>query len=136
MNNELMLTNNSDTYNKEIFTSCKMDNLEDKKKMFNALDNCDFLLNDKKGSEIILKDIYIEKITKPDDETGEINTKYRTILFDVDGVSYATGSYGIYNAIVRLTKFYGDPTWEDGIPVKIVERKLEKGKTQLTLEVI
>ena len=34
-----------------------------------------------------------------DEETGELKTKFRTILFDKSGQTYATGSYGIFNVL-------------------------------------
>ena len=58
---------------------------EEKKQLFNALETCDALLNDCVGTEIELKDIYVEERQTVDEETGELKTKYRTILFDVNG---------------------------------------------------
>ena len=69
---------------------------QEKKELFNALESCDALLNDCVGQEIEIQDIYIEEKQVIDEETGELKTKYRTILFDVNGQTYATGSYGIY----------------------------------------
>ena len=53
---------------------------EEKKELFNALESCDALLNDCVGQEINIKDIYIEQKQVVDEETGELRTKYISIL--------------------------------------------------------
>ena len=107
---------------------------KEKKELFNALESCDALLNDCVGQEIDIKDIYVEEKQVMDDETGEIKTKYRTILFDVNGQTYATGSYGIYNILKKIVQIYGLPeTWEKPLKVKVAKRPIGNGKQSLTL---
>lgn len=137
MNNELMLNNNDDL---KIFSSLKSVSVEDKKKVYNALEKCDILLNDIIGTEINIKDFYIEerKRNEEDEESGEVKrvTKYRTILFDTEGKTYATGSYGVYNALRRICMVYGEPTWEEGVLVKVDKKPIGNGKSQLTLVLV
>lgn len=110
---------------------------ESKKQLFNALETCDALLNDCVGQEIELKDIYVEERQVTDEETGEIKNKFRTILFDVNGQTYATGSYGIYNIIKKIVQIYGLPTtWENPIKVKVAKRPIGNGKSSLTLTLV
>ena len=109
---------------------------EEKKELFNALETCDALLNDCVGQEINIKDIYVEEREVPDETTGEMKTKYRTILFDINGQTYATGSYGIVNIIKKLMVIYGKPTWEKGVKVKVAKRPVGNGKTSLTLTLV
>ena len=107
---------------------------KEKKELFNALESCDALLNDCVGQEINIKDIYVEEKQVMDDETGEIKTKYRTILFDENGQTYATGSYGIYNILKKIVQIYGLPeTWEKPLKVKVAKRPIGNGKQSLTL---
>ena len=107
---------------------------KEKKELFNALESCDALLNDCVGQEIDTKDIYVEEKQVMDDETGEIKTKYRTILFDENGQTYATGSYGIYNVLKKIVQIYGLPeTWEKSLKVKVAKRPIKNGKQSLTL---
>ena len=107
---------------------------KDKKELFNALESCDALLNDCVGTEINLVDIYVEEKQVVDEETGELKTKYRTILFDVNGQTYATGSYGIYNVLKKIIGIYGFPdTWEKPLKVKVAKRPIGNGKQSLTL---
>ena len=104
------------------------------KELFNALESCDALLNDSGGQEIEIKDMYIEDIQVVDEESGELKTKYRTILFDVNGQTYATGSYGIYNILKKIVQIYGLPeSWEKPLKVKVAKRPIGNGKQSLTL---
>ena len=109
---------------------------EDKKELFNALETCDALLNDCVGQEINIKDVYCEEREVTDEETGELKKKYRTILFDVSGQTYATGSYGIFNIMKKLFAIYGMPTWENGVKVKVAKRPIGNGKSTLTLTLV
>ena len=106
---------------------------KEKKELFNALESCDALLNDCVGQEIKIKDMYVEE-KQVIDETGEVKTKYRTILFDENGQTYATGSYGIYNVLKKIVQIYGLPeTWEKSLKVKVAKRPIGNGKQSLTL---
>lgn len=110
---------------------------EDKKELFNALESCDVLLNDIVGTTIDVKDIYVEEREVVDEETGEMKTKFRTILFDKDGKTYATGSYGIYNVLKKIVGIYGLPTtWEKPLTVKVSKRPIGNGKSSLTLTLV
>ena len=65
-----------------IYCSKVAETEKEKKELFNALESCDALLNDCVGQEIEIQDLYIEEKQVIDEETGELKTKYRTILFD------------------------------------------------------
>lgn len=120
-----------------VYCSKLVETEEEKKQLFNALETCDALLNDCVGTEIELKDIYVEERQTVDEETGELKTKYRTILFDVNGQTYATGSYGIYNIIKKIVRIYGLPTeWENPLKVKVAKRPIGNGKQSLTLTLV
>ena len=107
---------------------------KEKKELFNALESCDALLNDCVGQEINIKDIYVEEKQVVDETTGELKVKYRTILFDELGQTYATGSYGIYNILKKIVQIYGLPeTWEKPLKVKVAKRPIGNGKQSLTL---
>ena len=128
--NELTLFNNNTG---AIYCSKVTKTSEEKKDLFNALESCDALLNDCVGQEITIKDVYCEEKQVIDEETGETKVKYRTILFDVTGQTYATGSYGIFNVMKKIFAIYGYPTWDEGIKVKIAKRPIANGKSSLTL---
>lgn len=110
---------------------------KEKKELFNALESCDALLNDCVGQEIEIKDIYVEEKQVVDEATGELKTKYRTILFDKSGQTYVTGSYGIYNVLKKIISIYGLPTtWEKPLKVKVAKRSIGNGKSSLTLTLV
>ena len=110
---------------------------EEKKDLFNALESCDALLNDCVGQEIEIKDIYVEEKEVVDEDTGVVKTKFRTIIFDASGQTYATGSYGIYNILKKIVQIYGLPSsWEEPLKVKVSKRPLGNGKQSLTLTLI
>lgn len=130
--NELTLFNGNGN---RTYCSKMVEKEEDKKELFNALETCDALLNDCVGEEINIKDVYCEEREVIDDN-GEIKKKYRTILFDVSGQTYATGSYGIFNIMKKLFTIYGAPTWENGVKVKVTKRPIGNGKSTLTLTLV
>ena len=120
-----------------VYCSKTAESEKEKKELFNALESCDVLLNDIVGTTIDIKDIYVEEKEVTDSETGEVKTKYRTILFDVDGKTYATGSYGIYNVLKKIVGIYGLPTkWENPLKVKVAKRPIGNGKSSLTLTLV
>ena len=133
-NNEMTIFNGS---NQKVYCSKIVKTVEEKKDLFNALEQCDALLNDCVGQEIAIKDLYIEEKQVVDEETGELKTKFRTILFDENGQTYATGSYGIYNVLRKIVGIYGTPeTWENPIKVKVTKKPIGNGKQSLTLTLI
>ena len=129
-NNELMIVNEGKT---KVYCSKKAETNEEKKELFNALEKCDVLLNDCVGQEIMMKDLYIEG-RNVIDETGKSRVKFRTIIFDENGQTYATGSYGIYNILKKIITIYGLPTeWQAPIKVQVAKRPIDNGKSTLTL---
>ena len=118
------------------FSSIKAESADGKKNLFNALENCDKLLNENIGAEIAIKDLYIEKYTKTDKTSGESKTKYRTIIFAEDGTTYVTTSFGIVSVLEKLVDVFGEPTWEEAVKVKVSERPLGNGKNLLTFVLV
>ena len=97
----------------------------------------DLLLQLVNAAKIEIKDIYVEEREVVDEETGELKKKYRTILFDASGQTYATGSYGIYNIIKKIVTIYGLPeTWANPLKVKVAKRPIGNGKQSLTLTLV
>ena len=120
-----------------VYCSKIVETEKEKKELFNAFETCDALLNDCVGQEINIKDIYVEERQVVDHETGEIKTKFRTIIFDESGQTYATGSYGIFNVLKKIVSIYGLPTnWEKPLKVKVAKRPLGNGKQSLTLVIM
>ena len=120
-----------------VYCSKNTETIEEKKDLFNALESCDALLNDCVGTEIAIKDIYVEERNVVDEETGELKQKFRTILFDENGQTYATGRYGIYNVMKKIVRIYGLPTeWKEPLKVKVIKRPIGNGRQSLTLTLV
>lgn len=129
-NKELTIFNGD---NNKIYCSLNVETLDEKKKLFNTLESCDLLLNDCVGQVIALKDVYVEE-KQVQDEDGNLKTKWRTILFDSNGQTYATGSYGIYNILRKIFSIYGTPdTWNEPLEVEVAKKNIGNGKSSLTL---
>ena len=107
---------------------------EEKVRLFNALEQCDVRLSDCKNQDIEIKDVFIQKYEK--EENGETKVKFRTILFDKDGKTYVTASYGIYNSLAKIMSAFGEPnTWENPLSVKVIERPIGEGRVALALKI-
>jgi hypothetical protein len=129
-NKELTIFNGA---NNKVYCSLHVETTEEKKKLFNTLESCDLLLNDCVGQAIAIKDVYVEE-KQVQAEDGTMRTKYRTILFDEVGQTYATGSYGIYNILKKIFAIYGTPeTWSEPLQVEVAKKNIGNGKSSLTL---
>ena len=107
---------------------------EDKAKVFNASNNPEFKVADFINKVIVVKDVLAEQIELVDDETGKVDTAVRVVLIDVDGKSYQAVSNGIFNAVRKAIAIFGEPTWDDGIPILIKQVSVGKG-SMLTFDV-
>ena len=120
--------------NKPAYSSIKAETQAEKIKLLNALDNCDFLLNDVAPVEFELKDVYINTYEKEVD--GEVKQKYRTILFDKDGKSYVTTSSYFYFALAKIIAVLGTPdTWTEPLPIEIFKKALKNGNKALSIKI-
>ena len=138
MKNEILTKNENENVNNEQ-TYCSMicKSNEERKNLFNALEKADVLLNDVVGSEFNLKDVYLHKYTKLNEETGEVENKCRVLLFDENGQTYATGSFGIFNIIGRIFEVFGTPNeWEEPLRVKVIKKEIGNNKKMLSLEIM
>lgn len=129
------------------FTTLDLTETEDKKALYNALQQCDVKVNDIKGETIEVANVYIEmkdvaeRDEKTDevitDENGEVVTKkhFRTILIDTEGKTYVTAAYGVYNSLKQIISIFGNPTPENVLKLKVGTKTLRSGKESLILTV-
>ena len=141
MKNELVIFNPENTMEREMYTTVDLNTEEARVDLFNATESADVLLNDIVGQTIVINNIYIEKnpIKEVNDETGEVTfegVKYRTILFDTDGQTYATGSYGIYNSVRKMIDLLGVNIINKGIKVEVIKVPTKDGKNKLSLKLV
>lgn len=140
--NEIMVNENKQEMNivddltsaNAAFCSMSMDTPEQKLLVFKAMNTPDFRIGDCINTTIKVKDIYCEIVDCKNEETGETSKAPRVVLIDDEGKSYQSVSVGIYGAVKKLMQVFGVPTWEQPIPLKIVQ--VTKGKNKmLTLDI-
>lgn len=120
------------------FTTMELATEEELTELYNATQECDVKLNDVVGSQIEIRDVYIEErpFNMVDEETGEIKegSKYRTILFGTDGKTYVAGAYGIFNSISQIMGMFGKPSISKPFLLEVKKRPLGNGKETLVLK--
>ena len=121
--------------NRGFYSSLSIQNFADKAKLYNAISNPVHQTSDMIGETILVTDIIVELIDVTDDLTGETKQAPRVVLIDKGGETYQSVSVGIYNSIKRLFQIIGQPTWPEGVPLKV--RQIQKDSTRrvITLEV-
>ena len=119
------------------FCSVKAETRADKIKLFNALKECDFKLNDVVGQKINIKDVFYQEYSKEDKETGEVRTGHRTIIFGDDGKTYVTASNYLYNTLRQIISVFGTPAeWGEPLTVEVVKQSMKDGKSSLSLKLV
>ena len=117
------------------YCSMKIETKEDKAKLFRIMNNPEYKVADVINTPIKLKDVYLEAIQVTNEETGEVSVQPRMVLIDADGQGYQSVSRSLFSSLKKLIAVFGQPTWEDGIDVKVLQ--LRKGsKVMYTLEVL
>lgn len=130
MANELTITGTNET----IVTSLTLSTIEDKKKMFNAMNVTDFSLSDHLDEPIHVVDYLIHDCEISDDN-GEIQETKRLVIFDKDGKTYSTVSNSAYDSFGKIITIFGEPSeWNGEIAIRATERKSRKYKF-ISLEV-
>lgn len=130
MANELTITGTNET----IVTSLTLSTIEDKKKMFNAMNVTDFSLSDHLDEPIYVVDYLIHDCEISDDN-GELQETKRLVIFDKDGKTYSTVSNSAYDSFGKIITIFGEPSeWNGDIAIRATERKSRKYKF-ISLEV-
>ena len=82
----------------------------------------------------MVKDVYAETLELVNKETGEFEKAPRIVLIDDNGEAYECVSVGMFSALKKLIATFGEPTWEQPIPVVVKQEKVANG-SMLTLSV-
>lgn len=134
--NELVLNKETNYY-----CSLTPKNEDEARILFNASTNPDFKIADCINQQIVVKNIYVEnvEIRKDGEEKDgfiaeEIEIVPRVVLIDENNKSYQSVSKGVFSAVAKLIKFFGEPqTWEKPITVT-VKQISSKERKMLTLQ--
>lgn len=114
--------------------SIKAETAEEKALVFNAANNPQHKVADFINKKIMVKDIYAETLELVNKETGEVDKAPRIVLIDEAGEAYECVSVGMFSALKKLIATFGEPTWEQPIPVVIKQEKVANG-SMLTISV-
>ena len=124
-NNQLMVN----SANGKVFSTIKAETKEDKKKLYNALQNCDVMIKDIPGQQITFDGIYINEYQKAElKEDGTPRIDHKTILFGTDGKTYITTSNYFFNSISQIIAANGGVSKEDPLTIKITKKATKNGK--------
>ena len=124
-NNQLMVN----SANGKVFSTIKAETKEDKKKLYNALQNCDVMIKDIPGQQITFDGIYINEYQKAElKEYGTPRIGHKTILFGTDGKTYITTSNYFFNSISQILAANGGVSKEDPLTIKITKKATKNGK--------
>ena len=119
---------------KSSYTSLGNTTNEEKQILYKAMSNPDKRLGDCINTVIYAKDLFMEMVDMTNQETGEVTSCPRIVIVDKDNVSYQSVSFGIYNALKRVISVFGTPTWDEPIPLKVIQ--VTRGeKKMLSLDV-
>lgn len=104
--------------------------MEEKAKLFNAMNNPEKRVSDCINETIWVKDIFGEEVTCVNEQTGEQKQCPRIVLIDTEGVGYSCVSTGVFNSLLKVFEVFGRPTYEEGLPLKI--KQITKGQNKIT----
>ena len=145
--NALVVAENNLTVTDKINESIKrctldLNNEDNAVSLYNVLTgDDDALLNDMIDQTIVMTGAFMDKHPAPvvDEGTGEVigtTSKYRIIIFDEEGKTYATGSYGVYNSVRKMLDLLGVSLISKGIKVEVIKVPTQDGKQKLSLKLV
>lgn len=118
------------------YSSLNPQTFEEKKAFFNMINNPTCMLGDKINMTLEIVHIYAETCEYISKETGESILGVRIVLLDKDGVSYSTSSKGVFNALSKVFKIFGQPhQWTSPIPLRVKQLSVASDRKVLTLEI-
>ena len=128
-----LITLNSNSEIGTFYTSFRGETSAEKAQLFKIMNTPRYKVSDCINKTILLKDLYVEMVSCTNEQTGEVSVAPRIVLIDKDNEGYQCVSTGILSALKKLMQIYGEPTWDEPLPIKIIQ--LKKGaRSILTFE--
>ena len=121
------------TSEKVMYCSMHAETMEQKAKLFKAMNNPEKRIADCINTVIEVQDVYVEVVdcTNPD---GEITQCPRIVLIDKNGIGYQAVSIGVFSALKKVIRVFGEPQWEKPLPLMV--KQITRGaKQMLTFDV-
>lgn len=116
-----------------VMSSLDLSRPEDKLTLMEAIQGDSLNANDAINTTFNIRHMVAHPVELVDKQTGEIKREIRTVLIDVEGSQVAFVSRGIFRSACWLAFAYGQPPWEGGMPVKVVQVQLGDGKRTFKL---
>lgn len=114
-----------------VYCSMPAETLDEKKALYNIVQNTTTRLFDMMNQTINMKHVYCKGVDNTG-ENGEVKNAIRTIIIDENGNSYHATSSGITSSLAEIFAIFGTPDmWENPIPVKVKSRTCAKGQTMI-----
>lgn len=144
-NNNNALMNIVGNVNEQQYMSFALDTIEDRKRVYNALNSPDARLGDVINMTIPMVDVVVRRVelskrnedSIPEEfkemEENSAREGYRVVIFDKDGKTYTATSRGIYTSIQNILAILGTLHFEEPLNVIVRQISTKNGKT-LTLE--
>ena len=140
--NKNLVVNNKENFVEELkeshnvmFCTVNQDEPKAKALVFKAMNNPSNRVADYIGKVIKIKDIFVESVDIENEETGEIDTVPRIVIFDDNNQTYEAVSRGLFNALQKLISVFGLPTYDEPIAVEIKQKAVKKG-SMLTFDIV
>ena len=140
--NKNLVVNNKENFVEELkeshnvmFCTVNQDEPKAKALVFKAMNNPSNRVADYIGKVIKIKDIFVESVDIENEETHEIDTVPRIVLFDDNNETYEAVSRGLFNALQKLISVFGLPTYDEPIAVEIKQKAVKKG-SMLTFDIV
>ena len=114
---------------------------ESKIAIFNAINGADESLGDHIGEILEIVNVVAHPVVLADEVTGEVVHALRTVLIDVNGVTYTAVSQGITSALSKIFMIVGSPdnnAWVDEpVKMKVKQIKTRNGNNKVnTIELV
>lgn len=117
-----------------IFTTIKGDSIEDRMKLFSAVNDAEKLA-DHIGETLTVSNLVVQQVDVTDETTGEISQQPRVIIITPEGKAYSAISVGLLSSVKNIVSFLGDPNdWPLPLTFKVVEKRGRNGYRFMTLE--
>ena len=117
-----------------VFCSVQGGDRKTKALIYNAANNPEHKVADFINKVINVKDVLVEIITIENEKTGAIEEAPRVVLIDDKGKAYQAVSAGMFNAIKNAIQIFGEPTWDEPLPMLIKQFAVKNG-SMLTAEI-
>lgn len=116
-------------------TNLDMNNIENKKELFNMVNNPNVRLSSMVGKIIPAKDYAIDDVSVVNAETGEVQGSQRLVIRDTSGETYHTMGRGLVESFIRILDVFGD-SWGEGFNLVVKQINTSTGKRTYTFDVV